>query len=108
MERITDTYLTRDGGAQHSISYNILNLPCEVVFADGHVTRYTYAADGRKLRVEYILTNSRFLEPAEPIIGGGVSLLSGGPIDDIIDLPHDTMAIVMPAEQTLMVRDYCR
>ena len=65
MERITDTYLTRDGGAQHSISYNILNLPCEVVFADGHVTRYTYAADGRKLRVQYLLNNFAIFDGEE-------------------------------------------
>ena len=30
-----------------SIAYNVLNLPSEVRFADGHETRYTYDADGR-------------------------------------------------------------
>lgn len=34
-----------------SISYNVLNLPQTVRFADGHETRYTYDADGRELRV---------------------------------------------------------
>lgn len=45
------------------ISYNVLNLPEEVRFADGHVTRYTWAADGRKLRVEYLVNSMAALEP---------------------------------------------
>ena len=40
----------------YSISYNILNLPDEVRFYDGHINRYTYDANGTKLKVEYLLS----------------------------------------------------
>lgn len=36
-----------------SIQYNSLNLPTQILFADGNVIRYTYSADGRKLRAVY-------------------------------------------------------
>ena len=92
----------------HSISYNILNLPQSVMFDDGHETRYTYAADGRKLKVEYLLNNIRFVDDITPIgppFGGGINPLSH---DDAIELPIDTASIsVTPLIQTLMVRDYC-
>ena len=40
-----------------AIAYNVLNLPSRVEFDDGHIIRYRYAADGRKLRTEYVLSN---------------------------------------------------
>lgn len=46
----------------HSISYNILNLPSEVKFDDGHIIRYTYDAAGTKLKAEYQLSNERFMD----------------------------------------------
>ena len=46
----------------YSISYNILNLPDEVRFYDGHINRYTYDANGTKLKVEYLLSNERFMD----------------------------------------------
>lgn len=54
----------------YSISYNILNLPDEVRFYDGHINRYTYDATGTKLKVEYLLSNERFMDwdIADPII----------------------------------------
>ena len=54
----------------YSISYNILNLPDEVRFYDGHINRYTYDANGTKLKVEYLLSNERFMDwdIADPII----------------------------------------
>lgn len=36
-----------------SIEYNVLNLPSRIDFSDGKTIRYTYSADGRKLRAEY-------------------------------------------------------
>ncbi|MCQ2242680.1 MAG: RHS repeat-associated core domain-containing protein [Bacteroidaceae bacterium] len=36
-----------------SIQYNSLNLPTQILFADGNAIRYTYSADGRKLRAVY-------------------------------------------------------
>ena len=36
-----------------SIQYNSLNLPSMIKFADGKTIKYTYSADGRKLRVVY-------------------------------------------------------
>ena len=92
----------------HSITYNILNLPQSVIFDDGHEMRYTYAADGRKLKVEYLLNNIRFIEDITPIgppFGGGINPLS---LDDEIELPVDSASIsVTPLIQTLTVRDYC-
>ena len=46
----------------YSISYNILNLLDEVKFYDGHINRYTYDANGTKLKVEYLLSNERFMD----------------------------------------------
>lgn len=97
----------RNKGIQ-SITYNMLNLPQSVMFDDGHETRYTYAADGRKLKVEYLLNNIRFVEDITPIgppFGGGINSLS---LADAIELPIDTASIsVTPLIQTLMTRDYC-
>ena len=87
----------------HSITYNMLNLPKTVLFNDGHETRYTYAADGRKLRTEYRLNNFAIIddeaEPADPAEPANFSLPVGGIIDEPIELE--------PAYTTLMTRDYC-
>lgn len=81
------------------ISYNVLNLPEEVRFADGHVTRYTWDAAGRKLRVEYLLTNARFINPGlELAMPAARTALPGLAVDTVLPIP---------AEQTLLVRDYC-
>ena len=55
--------MTRDRNKKiQSISYNILNLPSEVKFDDGHITRYTYDAAGTKLKAEYLLSNEQFMD----------------------------------------------
>lgn len=55
--------MTRDRNKKiQSISYNILNLPSEVKFDDGHVTRYTYDTAGTKLKAEYLLSNEQFMD----------------------------------------------
>ncbi len=82
----------------HSITYNMLNLPETVLFNDGHETRYTYAADGRKLHTEYRLNNFAIID--EEAESANFSLPSaGGIIDEPIELE--------PAYTTLMTRDYC-
>lgn len=48
-----------------SITYNQLNLPQSVLFKDGHESRYTYAADGRKLRAEYRLNNFQIIDKSD-------------------------------------------
>lgn len=55
----------------HSIAYNVLNLPQAVRFADGHETRYTYDADGRKLRVEHLLNNVAVIDGEPGVEAGG-------------------------------------
>ena len=83
----------------HSVSYNVLNLPQTVRFADGHETRYTYDADGRKLRVEHLLNNTRFINPGlELAMPAARAALPGLAVDTVLPIP---------AEQTLLVRDYC-
>ncbi|MCF0182682.1 MAG: hypothetical protein HUK11_10620, partial [Muribaculaceae bacterium] len=94
MERLVDTYLTCGGGAEQLL------------------TRYTYAADGRKLRVEYLLTNARFADdlvavPADDLpmpmsLGGGAV----APLDSAALTSIDS-AFAEPAEVTLMTLDYC-
>ena len=82
----------------HSITYNMLNLLETVLFNDGHETRYTYAADGRKLHTEYRLNNFAIID--EEAESANFSLPSaGGIIDEPIELE--------PAYTTLMTRDYC-
>ena len=87
MERLLNTSVERDGAEPvllcsntydangnmtrdrnkgiHSITYNMLNLPQIILFNDGHETRYTYAADGRKLRVQYLLNNFAIFDGEE-------------------------------------------
>jgi len=89
------------------ITYNVLNLPQEVTFADGHIIRYRYAADGRKLRTDYVLSNYTVIDnPGGPSIlhSGGTQPMGGGtftPGGDGLPDPENQM------ETTLMTRDYC-
>ena len=107
--------MTRDRNKSiNNISYNVLNLPREIHFNDGHIIRYAYAADGRKLQTEYVLSNLGFLDP---IGGGSIRPLSaspslGGTEGGFGDweapgglIPIDS--VLIPAETTLMTRDYC-
>ena len=85
-----------------------------VLFNDGHLTRYTYDADGRKLKTEYILSNFRFAEfepigPLEPVFKPMASPLPGGSGGHItIDkdrFPVDSAIYMGP--KTLMTVEYC-
>ena len=103
-----DGNLTRDRNKGiRRITYNVLNLPQEVTFADGHIIRYRYAADGRKLRTDYVLSNYTVIDnPGGPSIlhSGGAQPMGGGtftPGGDGLPDPENQL------ETTLMVRDYC-
>ena len=87
-----------------SITYNMLNLPQTVLFEDGHETCYTYAADGRKLRVEYRLNNFSIIEAEKAKASEGFdAITSPSALDEngIIETPAE------PISRTLMTRDYC-
>ena len=87
-----------------SITYNMLNLPQTVLFDDGHETCYTYAADGRKLRVEYRLNNFSIVEEEKAKASDGYdAIASPSALDEngIIETPAE------PISRTLMTRDYC-
>ena len=87
-----------------SIAYNMLNLPQTVLFEDGHETCYTYAADGRKLRVEYRLNNFSIVEAEKAKASDGYdAIASPSALDEngIIETPAE------PISRTLMTRDYC-
>lgn len=90
----------------------MLNLPETVLFNDGHETRYTYAADGRKLRVEYRLNNFAIIDaPGEGIEIGGGGIFNPQALsevtEELVDDSGDIPAIEEPMFTTLMVRDYC-
>ncbi len=95
--------MTRDRNKGiYSVSYNVLNLPQEILFNDGHIIRYKYAADGRKLRTEYVLSNIHVIwdddipvVPLDPAGGAPLSPRRGGGGE------------ALPLETTLMTRDYC-
>ena len=88
----------------YSISYNILNLLDEVKFYDGHINRYTYDANGTKLKVEYLLSNERFMDwdIADPIIKVpdvlNVAECKGISIGDIA-IPPGSEIILKPVTQ---------
>ena len=87
-----------------SIAYNMLNLPQTVLFEDGHETCYTYAADGRKLRVEYRLNNFSIVEAEKAKASDGYDAVASPlALDEngIIETPAE------PISRTLMMRDYC-
>ena len=87
----------------HSITYNMLNLPETVLFNDGHETRYTYAADGRKLRTEYRLNNFAIIEADEAAEEADPATFSLPSVGGVIDEPIE----LEPTYTTLMTRDYC-
>ena len=93
------------------IKYNVLNLPQEITYSDRHIVRYKYAADGRKLRTEYLMSMVPIINRGEdadsPSETNGL-LFDGLGLRDPIGggiTPIDSLYI--PAETTLMVRDYC-
>ncbi|MDO4972553.1 MAG: RHS repeat-associated core domain-containing protein, partial [Bacteroidales bacterium] len=94
----------------HSITYNMLNLPQTILFNDGHETRYTYAADGRKLRVQYLLNNFAIFDGEEAEDGGedGVEMMpfSLASTNDFV-VGGGSHNDLEEAVTTLMVRDYC-
>ena len=86
--------------------YNELDLPERTIFDDGKRIYYTYAADGRKLRVRYAQLNSH-VGPITPIedpfpMGGGTAGLNGGGMGD----PGGGLEPVLD-ETVLLTRDYC-
>ena len=93
------------------IKYNVLNLPQEITYSDRHIVRYKYAADGRKLRTEYLMSMVPIINRGEDADSPSESdgfLFDGLGLRDPIGggiTPIDSLFI--PAETTLMVRDYC-
>ena len=93
------------------IKYNVLNLPQEITYSDRHIVRYKYAADGRKLRTEYLMSMVPIInrgEDADSLSETNGLLFDGLGLRDPIGggiAPIDSLYI--PAETTLMVRDYC-
>lgn len=88
----------------HSISYNILNLPTEIKFNDGHTIRYTYDATGAKLQVEYLFNNEQFMgwDLDEPITEITNDLNRIGISDgDIVILPDSAIDFKPVTEMTL-------
>ena len=55
------------------ISYNTLNLPSEVRFADGSSIAYLYDADGNKLRTSYAIASYSESMPVTQVMHGNVS-----------------------------------
>ena len=103
--------MTRDRNKGISaIDYNVLNLPERIVYDDGHVVRYTFAADGRKLRVKYLLRNVGVLDQGGINgLGGTTSGLMGGgviPFDPEEPDNPPSPGLIYPLE-TLMTLDYC-
>ncbi len=89
--------MTRDRNKKiWRIRYNVLNLPEEIKFYDGHVVRYTYAADGRKLKVEYQISNMGVLELNGIDAGATMGLMGEG-------IP----TINPPSPTTYLTMDYC-
>ena len=85
------------------VSYNVLNLPREIIFEDGHIIRYTYAADGRKLRTEYVLSAMRVID--DDITNGHREGIGGASTLNLHTAGGG--GIAPPAlETTLMTRDY--
>ena len=88
--------------------YNELDLPERITFDDGKRIYYTYAADGRKLRVRYAQLNSH-VGPITPIedpfpMGGGTAGLNGGGMGELIGGGEPEPVL---DETVLLTRDYC-
>ena len=89
------------------ITYNTLNLPQRILFKDGHENRYTYAADGRKLRAEYRLNNFQVIDKSD---ASGIDWAEQSTIGDgMVVEPgvSDSVKADNPYYTTLTVRDYC-
>ena len=96
----------------YRITYNILNQPYQIYFKDGHIIKNTYAADGRRLRVEYLVSNIAFMDPEDDIeieepVNGKINpttprLRDGGLEGGIID-----STAVFEQITTIMTRSYC-
>ena len=89
------------------IKYNVLNLPEQIDYEDGHIVRYTYAADGRKLRVQYLVSNVSVIElNGLNAVSGSTMELMGGNIPP--SHPIDTTSFPgHHVETTLLTMDYC-
>lgn len=103
--------MTRDRNKGiHSITYNMLNLPQTILFNDGHETRYTYAADGRKLRVQYLLNNFAIFDGEEAEDGGedGAEMMpfSMASTNDFV-VGGGSHNDFEESVTTMMVRDFC-
>ena len=107
-----------------NIVYNTLNLPSLIKLTDGRSIKYTYSADGRKLRAEYITTTpattkkmdylgNMIYEDSKPkqlnVEGGYI------PLDDMSmtyrfyvkdHLGNNRMAIHEPTQSVEQVNDY--
>ena len=103
----------------YNITYNVLNLPARIEYYDGHEVRYTYAADGRKLHVDYVLNpyaiadeggEGEAPDPSGPEGPAGMAgALPGG--EGLQAFDGDPIEIEEPDEplepQVLMTRDWC-
>ena len=104
--------MTRDRNKKiESIEYNMLNLPEKIEYYDGHIVRYTYAADGRKLKTEYQISNVGVLELNGIDAGSTMGLMGGGiiPFDPPGPLnPPGPIGPVLPTgPTTYLTMDYC-
>ena len=95
-----------------SITYNVLNLPERIEYEDNHIVQYTYAADGRKLRVKYLLNTLQTI--VQPGINPGLHGSSGeaglmGFLPPITPQPGPDSLEINPPQLlvTLSTLDYC-
>lgn len=101
----TNGNMTRDRNKKiWTIKYNVLNLPEQIEYMDGHIVQYTYAADGRKLMVKYMVSNISVIEQGSINgVGGSSNGVMGGGI-----IPFDPPGpIVPPGPTTYLTMDYC-
>ena len=103
--------MTRDRNKKiENVEYNVLNLPEMIEYYDGHIVRYTYAADGRKLMVKYMVSNISVIEQGSINGVGGFSngVMGGGiiPFDPPGPL-NPPGPIVPPGTTTYLTMDYC-
>lgn len=103
--------MTRDRNKKiESIEYNMLNLPEKIEYYDGHIVRYTYAADGRKLMVKYMVSNISVIEQGSINSVGGSSngVMGGGTVPFNPPGPLNPPGpVVPPGPTTYLTMDYC-
>lgn len=103
--------MTRDRNKKiESVEYNVLNLPEKIEYYDGHIVRYTYAADGRKLMVKYMVNNLSVIEEGNINGVGGSSngVMGGGIIPFNPPGPLNPPGpVVPPGPTTYLTMDYC-